>query len=149
LEGRIVVQWLDPHLMSMSMKGLAVAVVGACCASASLGSAAAVTTPTRWFHSPSGNIQCEVASNGGTGAHAYCQTFSPARSAQLTANGALRVCRGVACLGNGPTTSTRLAYGSSIRVGPFACTSLTAGVRCIVVSSRRGFTISRGGIKQI
>jgi hypothetical protein len=132
----------------MSAKRLALAAVGASCVSALSGGAAAAAAPPRSFHSPSGNIQCEVG-NGTAGAYAYCQTFEPARSAQLAAGGALRVCRGVACLGNGPENSVRLAYGRSLRAGPFSCTSLTSGMRCIVVASRHGFTISRAGVRRV
>jgi hypothetical protein len=97
----------------------------------------------RWFHSPSGNIQCEIAARDVRGTYAYCQTFEPARSIRLRADGRSRTCRGVGCLGNGPENAITLGYGRSLRLGPFRCESRRTGVRCVVVRSGPGFAISR------
>jgi uncharacterized protein DUF6636 len=100
-----------------------------------------VAVHVAWFHSPSGNIQCEV------GVTAYCQTFRPLQTVTLRANGRSVVCTRRACpVGNGPENATTLAYGRSIRVGPFRCTSLQSGMRCVVVRTGRGFTIARQGV---
>jgi hypothetical protein len=102
----------------------------------------------RWFHSPSGNIECEVAFADPRGAYAYCQTFSPLQTATLRRNGRTAVCSSRACpVGNGPEGSPALAYGRSIRVGLFRCSSSRSGIRCVVVTSGHGFTISREGIR--
>ena len=110
---------------------------------------ASASAAVRWFHSPSGNIECEVSSGGAHGAYAYCQTFRPAASARLSANGRVHVCRGTGCLGNGPENAFTLGYGRSVRVGAFRCTSLARGMRCVVIISGRGFLIARQGIKRI
>lgn len=103
-------------------------------------------TGARWFQSPSGNIQCELDyRRAGVPNVADCQTFTPARSAQLTTSGALRICTGVGCVGNGPDNETTLAYGSSISLGPFRCSSRTTGVTC-TIRSGAGFTIARAGV---
>jgi hypothetical protein len=101
----------------------------------------------RWFHSPSGNIQCEVAAADVRGTYAFCQTFSPPQIATLRRTGRTVVCARRACpIGNGPDNSVLLGYGRSIRVGPFRCTSLQTGMRCVVVADRRGFEIAREGV---
>jgi hypothetical protein len=110
--------------------------------------AVAAAAAVSWFHSPSGNIECEVAARSIQGTHAYCQTFTPARSATLDAAGRTRVCRGTGCLGNGPENAFTLRYGRSVTVGPFRCTSLVSGMRCVVVRSGRGFLISRQGVRR-
>jgi hypothetical protein len=104
---------------------------------------AAALTGTHWFHSPSGNIQCEVSST-----YAYCQTFEPLQTAQLRRGGRTAVCSRRACtVGNGPENATTLGYGRSIRVGPFRCSSAMSGMRCVVVTSGHGFTIARVGVR--
>ncbi|HEY1370702.1 MAG TPA: DUF6636 domain-containing protein [Gaiellaceae bacterium] len=105
--------------------------------------AGSATATVRWFHSPTGNIQCEVASRGPGGTFAFCQTFKAPRSATLRRDGRTRVCRGVGCLGNGPENAFTLRYGRSVTVGPFRCTSRRSGMRCIVRASGHGFAISR------
>jgi hypothetical protein len=98
----------------------------------------------KWFRSPSGNIECEVRS-----ASAYCQTFTPLRSVTMAAAGTYKVCNGVRCVGNGPTGQFTLAYGRSVNVGPFRCTSLLAGMQCIVIRTGHGFVIGRSGVKRV
>jgi hypothetical protein len=115
-------------------------------ASLALSALAAVS----WFHSPSGNISCEVASKrGALGTYASCQTVNVPRSVTLRADGTTKVCNGVGCLGNGPTTAFTLAYGKSVVVGPFTCASLRSGMRCIVTRTGRGFLISRAAVKRL
>jgi hypothetical protein len=117
--------------------------------------AACVTAPAqarmqvvRWFHSPSGNIECELAARDQRGTYAYCQTFRPLQTATLRGNGHVTACTKGACpVGNGPENARTLAYGKSIRVGPFRCSSSRRGVRCVVVSSGRGFLIAREGVR--
>jgi uncharacterized protein DUF6636 len=102
-----------------------------------------------WFHSPSGNISCEVASKrGALGTYASCQTVNAPRSVLLHSDGSMKVCNGMGCLGNGPTSAFTLGYGKSVVVGPFKCTSLTSGMRCVVVRSGHGFLLSRSALKR-
>jgi hypothetical protein len=103
----------------------------------------------RWFHSPSENIECQVAAADPRGTNVYCQTGTPALHVVLHANGRLDRCNGVQCLGNGPVTATTLAYGRSVVVGPFRCTSLRIGMRCVVRSTGHGFLLSRAGVKRL
>jgi hypothetical protein len=102
----------------------------------------------RFFHSPSGNIQCEVASKDPRGTYAYCQTFKAPRSVQLFATGRLKTCTGMKCLGDGPENAFTLAYGRSTTVGPFRCTSLTTGMRCTLPSGH-GFLLGRTGLTRV
>jgi hypothetical protein len=111
------------------------------------GASAGTTSATqRFFRSPSGNIECELDyGQAGLANAAYCQTFAPSRSVTLKPAGALKVCSGQGCIGNGPDNEKTLAYGSSTSLGPFRCTSLTSGVRCTLASGK-GFAISRSGV---
>jgi hypothetical protein len=102
---------------------------------------------TMWFHSPSGNISCEVSPGGTRGRHAYCQTVHPPASALLRANSSVHTCHGQRCLGNGPENAFTLRYGRSVLVGPFHCTSSRDnGMRCVGRQTGRGFVIGLQGI---
>jgi hypothetical protein len=104
----------------------------------------------KFFHSPSGNIQCELDWQRGSGIAdaAYCQTFKPARSVTLSPSGALRLCTGTHCLGNGPENAFTLQFGHATRLGPFRCLSQAAGMRCTVASGH-GFVLSRSGVHRL
>src|SRR5688572_9469780 len=79
-------------------------------------SAAASAETVRWFHSPTGNIECEVASGGSRGDYVYCQTFTPLQTVTLRRNGRSSVCSSSRCsVGNGPDRSAVLGYGLSVR----------------------------------
>jgi hypothetical protein len=111
--------------------------------------AAPAAAGVRSFHSPSGNIQCELDwQRAGVPNRAYCQTFEPARSVAMNRTGGLRICRGVGCLGNGPENAFTLRYGHATRLGPFRCLSLASGMRCTVPSGH-GFLLSRSGVKRL
>jgi len=99
---------------------------------------------SRFFHSPSGNIQCEIEVPHKLASSAYCQTGSPARSVILRANGKMRTCHGgPGCIGNGPENAFTLHYGQTLRLGPYRCASSRRGVKCRAVKSGHGFFISR------
>jgi hypothetical protein len=102
------------------------------------------------FHSPSGNIQCELDFDVGPSVAnvAYCQTFEPAQAVRLKPNGKIKVCKGMACLGDGPQDALILGFGEHITQGPFRCTSRRNGMRC-TLEGGRGFRISRAGIKRL
>jgi hypothetical protein len=114
----------------------------------SLAVPAGASAKVRWFHSPSGNIQCEVAYHDDRGTYAYCQTFQPAASVKLNDGGISKVCHGARCLGDGPENAFTLGYGDHIRVGAFRCTSRTTGMTCLLVGLKRGFRIARAGIER-
>jgi hypothetical protein len=114
-------------------------------------SASGAASGTVWFHSPSGNIECEVSPGGPhRAARAYCQTARPSAGVSLRPNGKLRVCHGQGCIGNGPENASTLAYGHSMLVGPFRCTSSRLqGIKCIVRQTGKGFAIAQQGITRI
>jgi hypothetical protein len=125
----------------------ALAAVGVVLA-ASASAAASDHVQQRFFLSPSGNISCEMDLFSSTDRTAYCQTFSPPSSATIFLDGHVEECFGITyqCLGNPPDGVHKLAYGDSAVLGPFRCSSLTGGVRCVVTRSGHGFLISRSGI---
>jgi hypothetical protein len=99
----------------------------------------------RFFLSPTHNISCEIdVGQVGIPDRAYCQTMQPPASATLSAKGKPRLCHGTGCIGNPPEQDPTLAYGRSISLGQFRCTSRASGVTCR--GHAGGFTISRSGI---
>ena len=99
-----------------------------------------------YFTSPSGKLLCQI-----TAQQAWCDNRLAAgyRSATLLPSGTLKIC-GLACAGDpGDVKVSTLAYGRSRVAGPFRCTSLRAGVRCLVRATGRGFQISRAGVMRI
>ena len=66
----------------------------------------------------------------------------------LHANGVTKLCRGLQCVGNSPTNATLLGFGRSVQVGPFRCTSLRSGIRCVVSASGHGFLIGASVFKR-
>jgi hypothetical protein len=85
----------------------------------------------------------------GIGTAAYCQTYPHAESVTLRPNGTLKLCHGIQCIGNPPDQVPTLVYGGSLTTGPFRCTSLHAGVKCVVMKSGRGFLISPTTIRKV
>jgi hypothetical protein len=66
----------------------------------------------------------------------------------MNASGKLTICHGLRCISNsGPVP--KLAAGRSIELGPFRCTSLRAGVRCIIAKVGHGFSLSALGVKRV
>ena len=108
---------------------------------------AAASGKVRFFHSPTGNISCEVTSKDPRGTYAYCQSFRPVQSVRMGRRGHSKVCKGWKCVGDPPSNSFELGYGESVRVGPFRCFSRTTGVSCGLIGTDRGFTIARAGIQ--
>jgi hypothetical protein len=120
---------------------------------AAAGAAHTASLQQRFFRSPSGNISCELDYDSAHPAESppttdFCQTVSPARSVTMSAKGRLKVCSGQKCIGNPPENASPLRYGRSIRLGPFTCKSLRAGVRCRI-SGGTGFEISRAGVERL
>jgi hypothetical protein len=76
-------------------------------------------------------------------------TFSKAVGVTLRASGRLEVCHGGRCVGNAPSGTSTLRYGRSITLGPFRCTSLQVGVRCIVTKLGHGFTLGAHGVTRV
>jgi hypothetical protein len=61
----------------------------------------------------------------------------------LPASGRVKVCHGPGCVANAPDREPKLRYGRSISLGPFRCTSLRTGVRCVVKKLDHGFLLLR------
>jgi hypothetical protein len=122
---------------------LALALIGALVVKSN---AAALTD--RFFHTPNGNIECELDDGGSADVQAYCQTTLPPRSVTLRAHGKLQRCNGVGCVGNGPDNATVLEYGHSIGLGPFTCRGGINAISC-TVKSGAGFEISRSGVNTL
>lgn len=127
----------------MVRSALLIAIVAA-----ATGSASASNTTTRWFHSPSGNIECKVGFSRPTlGTSAFCVSKRPVRCATLKPSGNVIVYQNC-LLEDPPESAFTLRYGHSVRVGPFQCSSRRAGMRCQVVRTGHGFLISRARLKR-
>lgn len=95
----------------------------------------------RDFQTPSKRIRCAAFSSGGPGAFVRCDlTFLNDRAALLRAHGRARIVKATDAVG-GPGSPV-LAYGHTLRFGPFRCTSRTAGLTCRSRSGH-GFFVSR------
>jgi hypothetical protein len=108
------------------------------------------TQGVRFFHSPSGNIHCEINYQRGYEIpdSAYCASWKPPQHVSMNPNGMLTVCAGESCLSNGPEDEVTLPYHHTTGLGPFTCLSEVSGVTC-TVGSGRGFTISHSGITPV
>jgi hypothetical protein len=91
-------------------------------------------------------VNCEMSA-----ATVFCENVKPPRNdtARLAADGALRVCRSTSaggangCLTGNPGEGTpRYGAGRSVTLGPFRCTVIAAGVRCVVRASGKGFAMT-------
>lgn len=134
---------MGTHLPQWKLLGLiAVALSLAASASAS----ACVGT----FRSPTGNITCWVSTGADTtGKWVFCQSLQRAQSVRLSPEGEVAACTGSGCLRPRPLNSMRLKYGSSVRFGPFRCSSHRYTISCWVGSfathNRHGFGINLHG----
>jgi hypothetical protein len=103
------------------------------------------------FYSPSRNLSCGMwddrrpgPSNG-----VRCESGKKPQRVTMGVDGRLGICRGQRCIGNIGENTPTLAYGKQITIGRFRCFSLKAGVKCIVISSSRGFLINATGITKV
>lgn len=118
----------------------------------------ATGTPANSFRHPHGpvyeffaaqtGVQCEMASGGWakTG-WTYCQTVTPPRSVRLTTSSRASVCTGDGCLGNPGIGTPRVPIGTTVVLGPYACSVESHGVRCSV-DVVTGFRITPGGVRR-
>ena len=130
------------------MKRLVVALAVLVCA---LGTVAqALAGEQHFFFAPGVTTSCEMDfAMPGLGTSAYCQTVPHYESVVLHATGKLTICHGVKCIGNPPDGVPTLTYGAWLDNGPIRCTSLKAGVKCVVRKTGEGFLISPTAIKRI
>ena len=105
------------------------------------------------FYSPSHNIYCGMSDD-----HTYrlvdCASYKPPQRAALKPSGRVTICRDRGTsnrcnIGNPGEGTPTLAYGRQATVGRFRCRSLRSGVRCFVISTKKGFLISRSGVKRV
>ena len=94
------------------------------------------------------------ADDAHNGAQVICGAVRKApHMATMDVSGRLKVCRASAgstrCLGNVGEGAFVLGYGKSVTVGRFRCFSLRTGMKCIVISSGRGFLINRSGVSRV
>jgi uncharacterized membrane protein YedE/YeeE len=98
------------------------------------------------FRSPTGNITCEVSAGGTSGTWVFCQSFQRPQSVRLSREGDVAVCQGRHCLRPRPLNSMRLKYGSSVRIGPFRCSSRRYAISCWVGSFPIGIGMALASI---
>ena len=110
---------------------------------------------------PQGMVSCAIYSGYAGVTQTFCESYSSHREAKttLSAGGLVSVCIGHnpskdACnLGNAGDNARTLGYGRRVSVGRFRCSVLRKGVKCIVVTSGRGFlfnptaTVAVGGAR--
>ncbi len=114
------------------------------------------------FQSPSGNAHCTISTEPGEVSFASCELREftgkiPKRpadcdldwvpGASVDAKGRVSV---FGCQGDTDVnpSNPKLAYGKSMKSGPYTCTSATSGITC-KVKSGRGFLVSKGAIKAL
>jgi len=99
------------------------------------------------FSSPTQNIVCLVRTAGIE--QVRCASFTPPHLVVMAGDGSYTSCSGSQCeLGNPGSGIPVLPYGSATGDGPFLCQSMTTGVTCTVTSGK-GFTISRAGVRAV
>jgi hypothetical protein len=141
----------------MRRAAIGAAAAGAAAALALLPAAPADAAGSRFFFTPGPNgASCEIdVGTPGLAPSVWCVIEPPQLAARkavavrLALTGVVTTCSGLRCVGNAPEHTKTLAYGRSIRVGAFRCTSLKAGVRCLVAQVGRGFQLSRSGVTRL
>lgn len=138
----------------MKLRLAVVVVIAAALASPAAGSSQAA----RWFIVPGDKVNCELGLHR-PGMHpatyVWCLAYkggSPertARAVRMNASAKLSFCRGARCIGNSPVGTPTLKLGHSIHVGPFRCTALRNGVRCVVVKLGHGFVLRLHSLKRV
>ena len=111
---------------------------------------AATSRQTEFFW-PTG-VACSMGAGPTASAEVWCE--SRADVVTLLPSGQVSICRGgetnPKCLsGNAGEGTPTLAYGHTLTVGPFRCTSSAAGVTCVVTASGRGFTMSASSARKV
>ena len=125
--------------------GLLIAALGALVIAS-----AAAAGEQHFFFAPGVTTSCEMDfATPKLGTAAFCQTAPHYESVVLHPNGKLTICHGVKCIGNPPDGVPTLTYGAWLDNGPIRCTSLAAGVKCVVRKSGKGFLISPTSIKRV
>jgi hypothetical protein len=98
---------------------------------------AASATPA-FFHSPTGNIECQLQKK-----LVYCESLAAQRTVTMKKDGTLKLCA-TACLSDGPEDAITLAYGKSIKRGSIKCSSAQDGITCR--THGKGFRIDKSGV---
>ena len=134
--------------------GIAAASAAALCVLA--GAAAAAPTQRFFFSAPPVKASCELdVGVPGLPDGAHCLVGPPqvaehaAVSVDLSASGKVGICRGLRCIGNAPEHTPTIGAGKSVTLGPFECTSLRTGVRCVVTRLGHGFVLGLHGAERV
>ena len=132
------------------MRGLLVCAVASLTACLTVPAASAAKGIQHFFFAPGVTTSCEMDYEmPKLGTIAFCQTYPHTESALLRADGRVTICHGLKCIGNPPDQVPTLVYGAWLTAGPIRCTSLRAGVKCVVAKTGRGFLISPTSIKRV
>jgi hypothetical protein len=109
-----------------------------------------------FFTSGPNGASCEIDFDmPDLGSEVWCLSYAggrPYRTALAVAmsrSGKLRPCHGLGCIGNAPLQTPTLRYGKSVILGPFRCTALRAGTRCVVTKTGRGFLLGAHRLKRV
>jgi len=117
--------------------------------SSKAGPARAATRSAAEFYAPRGlGMECGMYLNG-----VHCQSMRTrpyfAQVAELQPGGTVTRCStrrltpNTCDLGNAGEHTPTLSYGKRVTVGPFRCQILSAGVKCTMTSTGKGFLMSR------
>ena len=128
------------------MTRLAAIAVALCCLAAAGQASAAV-----YFHSPSRNIRCVIAATALARCDIAERAWSPPPKPRSCpgdwGNGMQVAPEGFGrftCANDAVPAGRELAYGDSIRRGPFRCTLRhRRGMRCVNLGTAHGFALSR------
>jgi hypothetical protein len=96
---------------------------------------------------PQGTASCAIYDHYAGSTVAFCESYQPNRESKATvgARGRVSICasrftRSDRCgLGNAAVNTPTFRSGRRVTIGPFRCVVQRAGVRCVVVSSGKGF----------
>jgi hypothetical protein len=103
------------------------------------------------FRTPSRNIVCVIGDPDRGRSYAWCESYKRPHTAELNLAGRVRICNGIRCIGDpgeGEISRT-LAYGRSVTVGRFRCTSRMAGMTCVVTATGKGFMLNRDVVRRV
>jgi hypothetical protein len=122
-------------------------------------SAGAVQGAAEFYaHTAAGKtLSCAIYDGYAGDTEAFCEFVSSHTQAKATvrANGSVLLCRTHSItsnrceLGNAGENSPTYRVGKTVRVGRFACTVRSAGVRCVVTATGKGFLLGPSQLRGV
>jgi hypothetical protein len=102
-------------------------------------------------------VSCAIYDGYAGSTEALCEHLSGRAQSKATvsANGSVTLCRTNSItsnrceLGNAGEGSPTYGIGKTVRVGRFACTVQTNGVRCVVSASGKGFVLGKRSLHAV